>query len=1029
MSNNLLSQQLSLPNGQMGQREPVSEKVDSSALAVSIGMLGTVSNNATSHQFAVSNQPMGPMQKANLNNLGSQNTLLPSKRKASVEPLSDNNLLPHQPSVPNKRVAQREPLPGSTRPSTPNKKTVQMQPMSGTPSSLHLQAANKRMIRNDSISKSGSQRVQTPKNRTQPMEPSPKARAESFEAVRSKMRESLAAALALVISDQDNKASNEQTGSPQERKGESQRGESSSVHVDTSAGISTNESLGNSVLPSKHDGGQESQSNVPLPDGDVSFSDSFFVKDELLQGNGLSWAWDMDMVAAEAKEIQTIEKPELVPVDVVGDGGEKPVRSATDLASKIEIELFKLYGGVNKKYKEKGRSLMFNLKDRNNPELRERVMSGDITPERLCSMTAEELASKELSEWRVAKAQELAEMIVLPDSDVDPRRLVKKTHKGEYQVEVEQDDGISVEVSVGTSFTQIRQNNKEKKGQPSSEVKVTSDKQSTQGRKNGSETEDVSCSLTIPADGTDLMQGLIVDELKDAEFLPPIVSLDEFMESLDSEPPFENITADAGQTESPSSKENLQTGDVMPNDPPSKDPVDTKPDKAETVELKSTELEVKLKSRASPVERKSSPPGGSLSMGEHVWEGAIQLNISAQVSVTGFFRSGEKTSTTEWPTSLEIKGRVRLDAFEKFLQELPMSRSRAVMVAHFVLKDTSSEFDRASFKEVVDSYVADERLGFAEPAPGIELYFCPTHPKILEILTKRLLKDQTEILNSTDNGLIGIVVWRRPHFTSVISPNSSSSHHKHGSKKQHNLITARKQEQDMNVNMNLTKTPAPFGQRYANTEPPLDDEDDDIPPGFGPGNARDEDDLPEFNFSGNLNSSMPKFPTGISPIQQPQSSQKPVDQMRELIQRYGQTGAGNLPERRGAGAGVVSKPWNDDDDDIPEWDPQAQRQLPQLQPPIHGFNQPMQPHKVNQHLGLAGPVHPLAQAGSPAGVQSVAPSWPQGGRWANPLGPHGQVQGSLGNQPSAGQQYGLPVLRAGRPGTDQGRGVPRSRGY
>lgn len=29
---------------------------------------------------------------------------------------------------------------------------------------------------------------------------------------------------------------------------------------------------------------------------------------------------------------------------------------------------------------------------------------------------------------------------------------------------------------------------------------------------------------------------------------------------------------------------------------------------------------------------------------------------------------------------LEIKGRVRLDAFEKFVRELPNSRSRAVMV-------------------------------------------------------------------------------------------------------------------------------------------------------------------------------------------------------------------------------------------------------------------------------------------------------------------------------------------------------------
>lgn len=43
--------------------------------------------------------------------------------------------------------------------------------------------------------------------------------------------------------------------------------------------------------------------------------------------------------------------------------------------------------------------------------------------------------------------------------------------------------------------------------------------------------------------------------------------------------------------------------------------------------------------------------------------------------------SGEKTSTKDWPGFLDIKGRVRLDAFEKFLLELPQSRSRAIMVS------------------------------------------------------------------------------------------------------------------------------------------------------------------------------------------------------------------------------------------------------------------------------------------------------------------------------------------------------------
>lgn len=45
-----------------------------------------------------------------------------------------------------------------------------------------------------------------------------------------------------------------------------------------------------------------------------------------------------------------------------------------------------------------------------------------------------------------------------------------------------------------------------------------------------------------------------------------------------------------------------------------------------------------------------------------------------------FCCSGEKTSISEWSSALEIKGRVRLDAFEKFIKELPLSRSRAVMV-------------------------------------------------------------------------------------------------------------------------------------------------------------------------------------------------------------------------------------------------------------------------------------------------------------------------------------------------------------
>jgi transcription elongation factor S-II len=51
-------------------------------------------------------------------------------------------------------------------------------------------------------------------------------------------------------------------------------------------------------------------------------------------------------------------------------------------------------GGTNTQYKSKARALLFNLRDSNNPQLRGRVLAGDIQPDALVQMTSEELASK-----------------------------------------------------------------------------------------------------------------------------------------------------------------------------------------------------------------------------------------------------------------------------------------------------------------------------------------------------------------------------------------------------------------------------------------------------------------------------------------------------------------------------------------------------------------------------------------------------------------------------------------------------------
>ncbi|KAI4316263.1 hypothetical protein L6164_024260 [Bauhinia variegata] len=1175
MSNNMVSQQLPIPNMQISQMEPMVNKVDSSEKDLQMGLLGPVCSDPMSQQQPISNDQVGLL-RATPDNPGSQGLSMSIMRSGQVESRS-SNLSVHQLLMPNrqtmqmgsminsmghqrvsmthkrkapvemfsnsymtanKRVAQMEHRPWLQQVSASNKGAPSIQPLSSAPRPQHLPASSKRKTQMEpTSSKSGTPRSMNSKSQNTKVQQFSKVQSESSESVRSKMRESLAAALALVSQQDKSQAGNSSTlnevassqvkvenssqcaGSastatdasqwPKQetfRSGDSSSGTTASVdHVigehrivstsnedfssaklkDNEAetrNISNNEMILHTMEVSNCDT-QEFNTSYTLTTDDVPFSDNFFVKDELLQGNGLSWVMESEMGMTDQKESHTNEQQRLEPYEV-GGGKEHAVHSPELLASRIEEELFKLFGGVNKKYKEKGRSLLFNLKDRNNPELRERVMSGEIPPERLCSMTAEELASEELSQWRIAKAEELAQMVVLPD-DADLRRLVKKTHKGEVQVEVEHDDNVSMVVSGGT--TSVAQNQTEEKDveapRPSKTDGIKGGMNSASEK--SSSGKDNTVRLTIPSnDGTDPMQGLMADDaLKDADFLPPIVSLDEFMESLHSEPPFENLPVESGKTAPISDKDDTDGGSELKTSNLTPSELDDDTDKSEKIHqetcpnveayvkkevnaergavisdnLSDTKLtddhsdskpanvnvEVRLtddtKSASSRAELEVSQGragernsyshsysyttvAAGISKGESIWEGTLQLNISVTQPVIGIFKSGEKTSVKDWPGFLEIKGRVRLDAFEKFLQELPMSRSRAIMVVHFVSKESPPKNEQSTLQEAADSYIVDERVGFAEPVPRVELYFCPPHKKTVDMLSKVLTKEQIEAFNAIDNGLIGVLVWRKTHLTSSVSP-TSSSHHKHSSKKQY--FSSRRQ-QDTNMNANPSpKQSLPKGMTITEAGPPSDD-DDDVPPGFGPAVARDEDDLPEFNFSGGVNpvprvAQKPMGPPGVVPFHSVnQTTSRPVQQMRELVQKYGQNKtivpcSGNWQDKFGA----TIQPWNDDDDDIPEWQPQTlQNQFPPQQQ--HDSSYQLRPHLLNQPYAVSShqPMMQSRQHVMNATQPNVVPQWVPTAQ-GNNLQPS-----NFNGQAIAGQPYGAPVQ-----GVAWRQNIPRSRGF
>ncbi|KAB1220638.1 hypothetical protein CJ030_MR3G009412 [Morella rubra] len=113
--------------------------------------------------------------------------------------------------------------------------------------------------------------------------------------------------------------------------------------------------------------------------------------------------------------------------------------------------------------------------------------------------------------------------------------------------------------------------------------------------------------------------------LQDAEFLLPIVSLGEFMESLNVELPFENLPVDAGKVTPFLDKDDFELGFELKRITNNEESVvkhDTQADVNSTVmhaEVKSTESSTNFKSSDRHVKSEIVSPTG-ISKGDHVWQ-------------------------------------------------------------------------------------------------------------------------------------------------------------------------------------------------------------------------------------------------------------------------------------------------------------------------------------------------------------------------------------------------------------------------
>ncbi|XP_063913585.1 death-inducer obliterator 1-like isoform X1 [Zophobas morio] len=128
-----------------------------------------------------------------------------------------------------------------------------------------------------------------------------------------------------------------------------------------------------------------------------------------------------------------------------------------DISTEIESQLYKCFGDTGQKYRNKYRSLIFNIKDIKNQTLWRRICEKSINPYQLVRLSPDDLASQELALWREREAKHQLDMIKKSELELlkCSRQYVLKTHKGEQILEDNRPTDHIDNTEVITSLTDV----------------------------------------------------------------------------------------------------------------------------------------------------------------------------------------------------------------------------------------------------------------------------------------------------------------------------------------------------------------------------------------------------------------------------------------------------------------------------------------------------------------------------------------------------------------------------------------------
>lgn len=379
-----------------------------------------------------------------------------------------------------------------------------------------------------------------------------------------------------------------------------------------------------------------------------------------------------------------------------GGGAEEmdPIARAETLAKKIENTMLEQLGdgGQGKKnkqrtcgepYKSKFRSLLYNLKDKQNQVFQMRVITGDLSPLELVKMSSEDMANPELKSM-----SEIFRKTGLKNSvmKLDNTPIIKKTHKGDIIMVPSKDNDTHQTIYAEQMESSTHHND------PPPITTTTSSTSTTREESTFSPT--ITTTTTTTPTPTTSVDGSKVDPLDDILARIGIPTQDDYTNNK------RGSSLDANGTEYTKKRKVTLDMEELLGDEEEEfrvEEVDTTELEKEEEKQKEEEVKVENGKQQTMEEEEDALP--------KIWHGRVNMPQVAEFEASARQIGGRILNEAEWEEVLSptmwIEGRIPFDRVTSYVTQNQYSTSREIVLLE--IEPTSNSSGSQTLLKYLDS--------------------------------------------------------------------------------------------------------------------------------------------------------------------------------------------------------------------------------------------------------------------------------------------------------------------------------------